>query len=661
MKILYCNKYNFVFSGTEAYLFQAMELMRAHGHEAALFSMADPRGNSLPHEQHFVPRIDFQAADLGFVDKARLAAHAIYSREARASLRRMIADFRPDVAHVRNIYHHLSPSIFWELKAQRVPVIYHLNDFNLICPSYNLVSHGRACERCKGGKFRHVVTEGCYEGAARAAVLAAEAYVHKWLRTYQKCVDCFLAPSQFVKDKLVEHGWPASRIEVLPHFQQVPAAGPSRPQPGAPALYFGRLSREKAVDDLLYAMHSLPDLKLEIAGEGPQRPELEALTRELHLQNVTFLGPLSTTELKARISASSFTVFPSRAYETFGKSILESFAHGRAVVASDLGPRRELVRDGVTGLLFPPGDVQRLAECIAFMAAQPEAAQRMGQSAVQFVRERFSPDDHYVALERLYRRLRRPQISREAPARAPKLRVAFIGGRGVVSKYSGIEAYYEEVGKRLAQMGHHVTVYCRSYFTPAMTGHNGMRIVRLPTLRTKHLETLVHTFLSTLHVAFSDCEIVHYHTLGPALFSFVPRLFGKKTVVTVQGLDWQRKKWGRLAAAVLRWGETASARLPNTTMVVTHTLQQHYAARYKCAPQYVPNGTVIRKRRRVSQAVKWGIEPGNYILFLGRFSPEKNCHLLVEAYQRLETSVKLVLAGGSSYSDHYADQLRCQQ
>jgi hypothetical protein len=125
------------------------------------------------------------------------------------------------------------------------------------------------------------------------------------------------------------------------------------------------------------------------------------------------------------------------------------------------------------------------------------------------------------------------------------LRVAFIGGRGVVSKYSGIESYYEEVGTLLAGMGHQVTAYCRTYFTPPGKQHNGMQVVRLPTIRSKHLETLVHTFLSTLHVLTQPCDIVHYHALGPALFSFIPRLAGKKTVVTVQGLDWQRKKWGR--------------------------------------------------------------------------------------------------------------------
>jgi hypothetical protein len=143
MRILFCNKYNFGFSGTEAYLFETMELMRSRGHEVALFSMADERGRATVYDQHFVPHLDFKG-DHTLPAQARLALYAIYSPQAREKIRHMIADFHPDVAHVRNIYHHLSPSILWELKAQRVPVLYHMNDFKLLCPSYNMVAQGRA-------------------------------------------------------------------------------------------------------------------------------------------------------------------------------------------------------------------------------------------------------------------------------------------------------------------------------------------------------------------------------------------------------------------------------------------------------------------------------------------------------------------------------------
>jgi glycosyltransferase involved in cell wall biosynthesis len=681
MRILYCNKYNFPFSGTEVYLFQAMELMRSQGHEVALFSMLDERGTPSPFDRHFMPKVDFKTKGK-WLHKARLAARAIYSVEARRRIRAMIAEFRPDVAHVRNIYHHLSPSILWELKAQKVPVLYHLNDFKVLCPSYNLVAQGEPCEACKGGRFWRAMERQCYPGTAERLTLIAEAYFHRLLGTYRSCVDCFLAPSQFVKDKFVEHGWDPSRFAVLPHFQTAQNEE-RRDAHSSPVLYFGRLSREKGVEDLLRAMHRLPDLRLTVAGDGPERGSLEQLGRALELRNVEFVGPLRGFELHRAITDSRFTVLPSHAYETLGKTILESHAQARAVVASDLGSRRELIEHGKTGLLYKTGDVPALASAIEFLSDHPAVADAMGRAGQKRVRDSYTPEAHYRALIGLYEQLvnghrhfpvglagatmgPKPAAAhlqlkasgKYAPAAAAPLRIAFIGGRGVDSKYSGIETYYEEVGGRLAAMGHEVTAYCRSYFTPEMMRHKGMRVVRLPTIRSKHLETLLHTFLSTAHAVLQPYDIVHYHALGPALFSFLPRLVGKKTVVTVQGLDWQRKKWGRIASAVLRLGEKAAVRMPTSTVVVSQTLQAMYRDRYGAECAYVPNGGILRPKRPAEKILEWGIEPNRYILFLGRFSPEKGCHLLIEAYEKINTELKLVLAGASSYCDDYARELR---
>jgi glycosyltransferase involved in cell wall biosynthesis len=676
MRILYCNKYNYPFSGTEMYLFELMELMRSEGHEVALFSMADPRGAPTAYDRHFVPHIDFKSK-AGWFQKARRASHAIYSMDARRRMRAMIADFRPDVAHVRNIYHHLSPSILWELKAQNVPVLYHLNDFKLLCPSYNLVSQGEACEACKGGAFRHVITTKCYPGWAARMTLAAEAYLHRGLGTYRKCVDLFLAPSQFVRDKFVEHGWDGSKFEVLPHFQKIHAIGkPERED--APLLYFGRLSAEKGVDDLLRSMQRVPHMRLVVAGDGPQRAELQGLAASLGLSNVEFVGHVGREQRDSLIAKSQFTVLPSHAYETLGKTILESYAQGRAVVASDLGSRRELVHEGETGLLYRSGDVNELVEAIQWLGSMPEFAAKMGRAGWETVRQRHTPEGHYQKLLSIYESLADRQATNRKAMRMPyaakarnvsvalsrnqPLRVAFIGGRGVISKYSGIETYYEEVGKRLVETGHEVTVYCRTYFTPPVAEHEGMRLVRLPTIRSKHLETVIHTLLSTVHALTQPYDVVHYHALGPALFSFLPRLLGKKTVVTVQGLDWQRKKWGKLASAVLRIGERASVQLPDGTMVVSRALQRRYRENHGVEAFYVPNGGLLRERSEPKKILAWGLEPGKYVLFLGRFSPEKGCHLLVEAFERalehIDPDVKLVMAGAASYCDEYSRELR---
>ena len=671
MRILYCNKYNFRFSGTETYLFEAMELMRARGHAIALFSMADPRGKPTPYDRHFVPHIDFKQRRSIFA-QARLATHAIYSTEARKKIRAMIEDFRPDVAHVRNIYHHLSPSILWELKAHGVPVVYHMNDLKLFCPSYNMVSaSGVACGgACKEGGFWQVVAKDCYRGGrAAATVLALEAYIHRWLRTYEKCVDMALAPSEFVKQQLIENGW-STQVQVLPHFQQLPLKAVPHPGPDAAILYFGRLSVEKGLTDLLAAMSQLPHLRLVIAGDGPQLTDLEKIVSDRGLQNISFAGHVSGPALEELIAGSQFTIFPSRAYETFGKSILESYAHGRAVVASDLGSRRELVHAGETGVLYEAGNVGQLAAGIKFLHERPEVARTMGEAGRELVREQYSPERHFLALSRIYEQLagscaaplkrRSSDSSPGASPRAP-LKIAYIGGRGVLGKYSGIETCYEETGKRLAARGHDITVYCRRHFTPQRPTHNGMRLLRLPSIRTKHLETLSHTLLSTIHACFSGHDVVHYQALGPSLFSFFPRLFGKKTLVTVQGLDWQRRKWSWFARSVLKGGEWASARLPNQTVVVSRTLEKRFQSRYARKAVYIPNGTELHEPRHGDYLQHFGLAANDYVLFLGRFSPEKNCDLLIDAFERTTTTMKLVLAGGSSHTDDYVVQIRSRE
>jgi glycosyltransferase involved in cell wall biosynthesis len=667
MRILYCNKYNYPFSGTESYLFELMHRAAGRGHETALFSMDHGQTSSFAGRSYLIPYRDFKDPDASLANKMRMAAHVIYSPSARRHMRNCLDDYSPDLAHIRGIYHHLSPSILWELKRQGIPVLYHLNDFKLLCPNYNFVAHGRSCESCCHGDYSHVVRKGCHAGPrSSAAVLAAEAYLHKWLRTYERCVDLFLAPSEFVRGKLIASGFPSQRIAVLPHFQSLPAEERLAPYEGY-VLYFGRLSPEKGVYELLRTMVRLPHVPLIIAGEGPERARLESLARDLNLRHVFFAGMVRGEKLENLIAGCCFSVFPSHAYETLGKSILESYAWGRPVIASDLGSRREFVEPGVTGLLYPAGDRKQLAQAIEFLFGNSALAVKMGAAGRRRLAVKHDPDQHLDALLEIYSRMASrkktaPVTASPAPTQpGRRVRVAFIGGRGLVSKYSGIESYYEQAGRELARLGHEVTVYCRSYFTPPMDEHNGMRVRRLPTIRSKHLETLVHTFLSSLQAMFSDCDVVHYHALGPALFSFLPRLTGKKTVVTVQGLDWQRRKWGRVASQVLRWGEAAAVVLPNATMVVSQTLQQYYRRQYQRHTVYVPNGARIAPRHGVKRLLEWELSPDNYVLYLGRFSPEKNCHLLVNAFESLPTTMKLVLAGGSSHSDSYADGLRRHQ
>lgn len=239
-----------------------------------------------------------------------------------------------------------------------------------------------------------------------------------------------------------------------------------------------------------------------------------------------------------------------------------------------------------------------------------------------------------------------------------RLKVAFIGGRGVGSAYSGIERYYEEIGGRLAARGHKMLVYCRSHFSPRVRSYRGMRLRRIPTIRSKHLETLIHSFLATVDVCFRDIDVVQFHALGSSVFAWLPRLAGKKTVVSVRGLDWQRAKWGLLARAYLRFCESASLYCPNATVVVSRTLQRYFRNRFGAEVQCIRNGVGRPEHLPPEEIRRWGLAGRDYVLYAGRISPEKGLDCLIEAHRAIESVCALVIAGGSSYSEEYIARLK---
>lgn len=251
---------------------------------------------------------------------------------------------------------------------------------------------------------------------------------------------------------------------------------------------------------------------------------------------------------------------------------------------------------------------------------------------------------------RVLRRLRRHLA-------LPTVRVAMLGSRGVPARYSGVERAVEEIGASLAAAGAEVTVYCHRAYVPARGVYRGMSLRFVPAVRTRHLETWSHTLLATLDVLLRPVEVVHYHALGPATFAWLPRLVGRKVVVTVQGLDWQRAKWGPLARAYLRLGEWASARLPHRTVVVSRTLEAHYRARWGRSPVYLPNGFTRPRSPQGGRLRELGLVPGGYVLFVGRLVPEKACHTLLAAWARVRTERVLAVAGAAAYESAYVRAL----
>src|SRR5262245_21684373 len=236
------------------------------------------------------------------------------------------------------------------------------------------------------------------------------------------------------------------------------------------------------------------------------------------------------------------------------------------------------------------------------------------------------------------------------------MRIGMLGLKGIPYP-AGIENFTEEVGSRLVERGHQVTVYVRPY-VDVHEVHRGVRIRRLPSLNTKHLDALSHTFLASLDVLFADLDVVHYHALGPSVFSWLRRLRGLKTIAQVHGLDWQRAKWSAFASGCLRAAEYSAVYFLHRTIAISTTLKQYFEAKYKKPVDYVPTGVRLYDYREPREIAKWGLTKDNYILFLSRLVPEKGCHYLIDAYERLATDKRLVIAGPAPAGDAYAATLQ---
>ncbi len=239
------------------------------------------------------------------------------------------------------------------------------------------------------------------------------------------------------------------------------------------------------------------------------------------------------------------------------------------------------------------------------------------------------------------------------------LNIAMLGTRGVPASYSGFETCVEELGWRLVRRGHRVTVYCRSHhIVYNQTTYRGMHLVKLPTLANKYFDTLLHTFLSSLHALGQGFDIGLYFIAGNSLMSWIPRLAGTRTLLNVDGLDWKREKWPAAAKLYIKTAEYLATRLPNRFLTDSRAVQAYYERRYGKRPPYIPYGSEVRPEPPGETLAGLGLEPRGYILFVGRLVPENCAHHLVEAFRHLDTSLKCVIVGDAPYADAYIQRLK---
>jgi glycosyltransferase involved in cell wall biosynthesis len=232
-----------------------------------------------------------------------------------------------------------------------------------------------------------------------------------------------------------------------------------------------------------------------------------------------------------------------------------------------------------------------------------------------------------------------------------------IGSKGLPAVFGGIERHVEEIGRRLAERGHRVTIFGRKPFS-SPGEYLGMEIRILPSIPTKNLDTATNSLGATVQATFGPYDIVHFHGIGPSLFSWIPKLGGKAAVATIHALDYRQQKWGPTARYLLRRGERAAIRFCRRSIAVSQLMAKDLQARYHRSVTYIPNGATLCDPPPFDRAASLGLSQDSYILTVGRFIVERGFHTLLEAFGTIDSDLKLVIVGDARFEEAYARRLR---
>lgn len=397
MKIVIANNYYYLRGGSERVLFDDREALEDAGHEVRPFAPQDERNNAAGHMELFPMVPDYSAARGTGAVKAAL--NLVYSDSVGNAFAAFLDDFRPDVVHCHNIYGRLTTSILDEAKRRRIPVVMTVHDLKLVCPAYLGLRLGKPCLLCADGGYWRCLRWKCHK-ASRAAslVYTVESYFNRFAGKYDS-VSRLLCPSQFMQNALINSRIAQDRTTYHPNALPLRHYEPLF-EPGEYVLYAGRLTVEKGIWTMLAALERA-NIPLRIAGSGPLEGGLRSRIHERGL-NVQMEGFCTEEQLAELYRHSAFTVVPSEWYENAAMSVLESFAYGKPVLASNIGGNPELVAEGETGRLFPAGNVGGLAEAVREMWANKNELSKMGKHARHLVEMRFSQEQRLSALLAIY-------------------------------------------------------------------------------------------------------------------------------------------------------------------------------------------------------------------------------------------------------------------
>lgn len=397
-RVLVANKFWYLRGGLERVMFDEIGQLAARGVEVAHFSMDHPDNDRSPWESYFAPHVELgKDADLSAWERFRAAANLFWNREAAARFGRLLNDFGPELVHVHGVHRQLSPSILFAARERGIPVVQTLHDAHHVCPADVLLRGGDSVclpRACGKHNFLPAVTNRCVRGSVAASALsAAETAWQRTTGTYQRTVTRFIAPSHHLARVMHEGGWAVTPIDIIPNG--ITTAFGSR-EAGDFLFIAGRLSPEKGVDLALEAAARL-DLRIVVAGDGPESERLRS-----RFPAAEFLGHVTRDVVAEYLARCTALLLTSCVPENAPMSLLEAMASGVPVVAPRLGGVPEIVEDGVSGLLFTPGEIDELVGAVRRLAEEPGLAETVSEAARKRVERCFTLERHTDLLLKTY-------------------------------------------------------------------------------------------------------------------------------------------------------------------------------------------------------------------------------------------------------------------
>lgn len=406
MKVLMVNKFHYLKGGSEKYYFELAELLREHGHEVAFFSMKDEKNIKTDCKEYFVEPIDLNTGS-----KLK-ALDVIYSKENKKKMEEALDEFKPDIVHLNNFQRQLSASIIDPIKSRNIPIVFTAHDVQAICPAITMMDNDKnICEECMKGKYLNCIKKKCNKGSTLKSIVGAlEGYYYRTKNIYTKKIDFIITPSEFYREKMIEDGIPENKIKALHNFVELKDYD-LEVSDEEYALYFGRLSKEKGILNLINAFTKLKEGKLYIAGEGPEKETIEKIIKENNLEDrIKLLGFLNADQMKDTIRKCKFVIVPSIWYENCPYSVMETLAIGKPVIGANIGGIPELVKNEQSGFTYKYDDIDELANKMETLFNNEDLVSKYGVNAKKQANELYGKDMYYKNIMNIYEKLLKGDI-----------------------------------------------------------------------------------------------------------------------------------------------------------------------------------------------------------------------------------------------------------